>query len=317
MTIAENLNRILEAKADIKAAIENKGVDVGDAKIDEYAAKIDEIEGGGKMVLPVGTCFGNSTFKVFDTTLIDVSNLTNTSSMFRSCSNLENLDLTDWDMSNVTSLQGMFASCSKITTIGDVSNWRTSKVTNMSDFCYSCGKLVSIDMTNWDVGKVTTLYDSFGNAGSLTSVGDLSNWNLSSCNSLKTAFRGTKVSTFGDISNWNVSKVTAFDGVFQNCVNLVDLDLSGWDFSAGTSLANIFGGCTNLTNLSMGYNIKKSFSISDCKNLTKESLLSVINGLYDYSSGSTTYTLTIGTTNLAKLSDEEKAIATAKKWILA
>lgn len=47
MTIAENLQRIQTAKTDIKTAIENKGVNVGDITIDGYAAKIDEITVGG------------------------------------------------------------------------------------------------------------------------------------------------------------------------------------------------------------------------------------------------------------------------------
>lgn len=48
MTIQDNLNRIQQAKSDIKAAIESKGVYVDEAdKIDNYASKIYEIEQGG------------------------------------------------------------------------------------------------------------------------------------------------------------------------------------------------------------------------------------------------------------------------------
>ena len=47
MSIATEIQRLQQAKADIKAAIEEKGVNVGDETIDAYAAKIDEISGGG------------------------------------------------------------------------------------------------------------------------------------------------------------------------------------------------------------------------------------------------------------------------------
>ena len=47
MSIATEIQRLQSAKADIKSAIENKGVAVGDGTIDTYAAKIDEISGGG------------------------------------------------------------------------------------------------------------------------------------------------------------------------------------------------------------------------------------------------------------------------------
>ena len=47
MSIATEIQRIQTAKADIKTAIENKGVEVGDGKIDTYAEKINQISGGG------------------------------------------------------------------------------------------------------------------------------------------------------------------------------------------------------------------------------------------------------------------------------
>ena len=51
-------------------------------------------------------------------------------------------------------------------------------------------------------------------------------------------------------------------------------------------------------------------------NLTRNCLLEMLNNLKDLT-GATTKTLTLGTTNLKKLTDEEKLIATNKNWILA
>lgn len=50
MAIADELQRLIDAKADIKASIENKGVTVGDSTLDTYASKIDEITTGGGSV---------------------------------------------------------------------------------------------------------------------------------------------------------------------------------------------------------------------------------------------------------------------------
>lgn len=47
MSIANEIQRLQSAKADIKSAIENKGVTVGDGTIDTYAQKISEISSGG------------------------------------------------------------------------------------------------------------------------------------------------------------------------------------------------------------------------------------------------------------------------------
>lgn len=46
-TVAENLQTIIDSKAAIKAAIEAKGVAVGDAHLTQYAGKIEEIQQGG------------------------------------------------------------------------------------------------------------------------------------------------------------------------------------------------------------------------------------------------------------------------------
>ena len=66
-----------------------------------------------------------------------------------------------------------------------------------------------------------------------------------------------------------------------------------------------FGGLTNL---------KIDLDLSTCPALTKESLLNVFNEAADVTASPKT--LTLGTTNLNKLTAEEKAIATNKGWTL-
>ena len=52
MSIANEIQRLQSAKADIKSAIEEKGVTVGDGTIDIYAEKISEISVGSGASLP-------------------------------------------------------------------------------------------------------------------------------------------------------------------------------------------------------------------------------------------------------------------------
>ena len=47
MSIATEIQRLQTAKANIKTAIENQGVTVGDGTLDTYAALISQISGGG------------------------------------------------------------------------------------------------------------------------------------------------------------------------------------------------------------------------------------------------------------------------------
>lgn len=78
-----------------------------------------------------------------------------------------------------------------------------------------------------------------------------------------------------------------------------------------------FEGATQIEIITIDGPLGKSFNVSYCKKLTHDSLMSFVNALMDYSGSGTTYTMTMGTTNLAKLTDGEKAIATQKGWTLA
>ena len=60
--------------------------------------------------------------------------------------------------------------------------------------------------------------------------------------------------------------------------------------------------------------MKLDLILSNCPKLTHDSLMNVINEAADVTSSPKT--LTLGSTNLNKLTDEEKAIATNKGWIL-
>ena len=57
------------------------------------------------------------------------------------------------------------------------------------------------------------------------------------------------------------------------------------------------------------------WDLDTCTALTVDSLVSVLNALQQLDEG-TSYTCTIGSDNLAKLSDQQKAIATNKGWTL-
>ena len=74
-----------------------------------------------------------------------------------------------------------------------------------------------------------------------------------------------------------------------------------------------FNNCTSLEHLIVTGTIgQNGFDVSACP-LSHDSLMSIINAL---KSGVSGLTVTLGSTNLAKLTDAEKAIATQKGWTL-
>lgn len=85
------------------------------------------------------------------------------------------------------------------------------------------------------------------------------------------------------------------------------------------TFTNWFVGCSDLVEILFTDEsvIGNNIDLSVCKNLSYESLMTVINALEDKTGSSTQFVCTIGTDNLNKLSNEEKAIATGKGWGLA
>ena len=107
--------------------------------------------------------------------------------------------------------------------------------------------------------------------------------------------------------------VQNFIGCFQNCKKLESLHLPSGFGQKATQLGNCFRNCISLTTITGNPNFKVSFSLSTCNNLTHDSLMVIINGLQTVTS---TQTLTLGSTNLAKLTEADKKIATDKGWTL-
>jgi surface protein len=213
-------------------------------------------------------------------------------------------EIANLDTSNITNMKSMFQYCNGLTML-DLSNFNTQNVTKMENMFDSCNKLTTLNLSSFDTTNVSSLYSAFRN-----------------CNSLLTL----------DLSNFNTSKVTRIAYMCYGCLKLSTLDIS-FDMGKVNDVEKLFGSCTKLTDLTFGSNLGKGYSqrsiysdykldLSPCTLLTHDSLMSVINGLYDLNltydvaNGGTLYRqqLVLGSTNLAKLTADEIAIATAKGW---
>ena len=136
-----------------------------------------------------------------------------------------------------------------------------------------------------DTSQVTNANTMFGYSASLTTVPklDLSNatntqWLFNACSALQT------------IEEINFSANTPFNETFKSCSALTNMTVTG-----------VIG--------------QNGLDLSASTLLSHDSLMSVINSLESKTSG--TWTVTLGTTNLAKLTATEKGIATNKGWTLA
>lgn len=108
--------------------------------------------------------------------------------------------------------------------------------------------------------------------------------------------------------------VTFLDvGCFYGCNHLTTISLPNTITIFGNQA---FRGCTALANITMenGWNSDAQFNYSN--GITVESLVGILNALFDRTAQSAK-TITIGSTNLNKLTAEQIAVATNKNWNLA
>lgn len=109
--------------------------------------------------------------------------------------------------------------------------------------------------------------------------------------------------------------VCGIDGeyMFTRCYSIQTIP--EYDFRNFTATSQCFYGCGSLTNVGGFVGLKVSTDFSSSSLLTHDSLMNIINKVADVNKNP--QTLTFGSTNLAKLTDEEKAIAINKGWTLA
>ena len=101
--------------------------------------------------------------------------------------------------------------------------------------------------------------------------------------------------------------------MFNGCGKLTSLDVSNFDTNKVTNMSGMFYNCNSLTELDSMQNIPVTLDLSSTI-LDTTSLLDVINNLVTIT---TTQTVTLGSTLLAKLTEEQIAIATNKGWTIA
>lgn len=209
---------------------------------------------------------------------LNTSNVTNMYNMYRNCCSLQKVPL--MDTSKVTNMTSTFYNCYNLKEIREM---ETSNVTLMGNIFYYCYSLKEI--TGLETSKVTYMGNMFNNCYLLEKIAGL-----------------------------NTSNATNIDYMFNYCYSLKEIP--ELDTSKVSSMRNILSNTYLLQNIKGINKITDAISISIAKYLNHTSLIKLLNALVDLS-GQTAKKLTIGTTNLEKLTDEEKAIATSKNWTLA
>lgn len=196
-------------------------------------------------------------------------------------------EVPEWaDFEGATDLSNMFNDCTLLQTIPLID---TSNVTNMSEMFNDCSNLQTIPII--DTSNATNMYRMFG-----------------SCNNLQT------------IPQIDTSNVTDISRMFYSCNNLVSLPK--FDCTKVTNIdRHLYGTKNNLTdvggweNLSCNWN--DNYGLVTCPNLTYQSCINVLNGLYDFIGNGSTETRTLKVhANFLTTVGDEISIGTNKGWTI-
>lgn len=119
-------------------------------------------------------------------------------------------------------------------------------------------------------------------------------------------------STVKTVATTGVTKfIGVAPGCFQGCANLHTVGTI--DVSGLTYVGNLFLGCISLKHIGMTH-FKLAFDISASTQFEQSDLVEIIGNL---DTVTTAQTLTMGATNLAKLTSDQILVATGKGWTLA
>lgn len=227
---------------------------------------------------------------------LDTSLIRQTQNMFRNNKDLIEAPL--FDTSNVTNMNSMFVDCSSL---NYVPSYDTSNVINMNSMFSKCYELLRAPL--FDTSNVT----NFGNI-------------FNGCSKLEY------------VPKYDTSKASDLNNMFNGCSKLKEIPLLNCD---NVIIINrIFIYCNKLENIGGLENLGKAYKqktenyqnyellLSSSNSLTHESLMNVINNLYDLNltynvaEGGILYKqkLNLGATNKAKLTEEEIQIAINKGW---
>lgn len=261
--------------------------------------------------------------------LIQYNDTENVESISRTFYNSKVVRVPDLNTNKVKDFSYAFAYSS----ISEFPNWDFSNAENIGYLLQQCSSLNTNIVIN-NLSKLTGDYclnGAFQQSG-VTSV-TLNGLNPDIAYSINNAFfdNGLLKSISLNTTTGVPMKVKSMSETFNYCSQLKTLPLmdltqcTRFSISGCNSLESIPAyDLSNITSIKLSdlyklaefhaTGMKVSFNISSSTTFTREALVEILNNLATITS---TQTLTMGATNLAKLTDEDKAIATNKGWTLA
>lgn len=344
-TFDENIDRIEQAKSDIKAAIEEKGVYVGDGNINTYANKVRMIKERGKMQKTNVTITENNTTTsvVPDDGYVGLEKVTiNTEIPF------ENGETRTYTKNGTYALEPTegYKAIENATIVVDVQADEKPQLPNGITFSGSTWE--TFDMGEYDWSNHYYFAQMFNNCNKLkhivnmpenlkpygstykmfyfTKLIELPMIDLSCVGNTTEMFCLDKYTSDGErptvIPPYDMHNVVIADSMFGNLRDIVSIPLL--DFTNMKSCVNIFStGNYGVKATEVGgfLNVRCNLDLWEFRRITVESIYNVLNYLYDFNANhivpdSTEGKITFGKGREELFTDEMIAIAINKGWTI-
>ena len=175
----------------------------------------------------------------------------NMSNMFRGCTSLEGVDLSDFNLNRVGSMWGLFNGCASLENV-DFSNINTNSLNTMGYMFHGCNSLTNLDLSYFNTKNFKDMSNMFRLCSSLTTL-NLNNFDTNNVETMFNMFEGCiKIETL-DLSSFRTSSLKTTMSMFKNCNALINLDISGFDTSNVTTMGGMFNGCSSIISLDLSH----------------------------------------------------------------
>ena len=204
------INNLTNFLTDVATAIKTKKGDNTPIPASNFDTEITNLPSGGGnenaiidfgLIGKTGTNSKYINYAITKVPNFDATDYTSFKDMFKNCSNLENVVITN--TSSVVDMSGMFSGCYELITIPSLD---TSSATNMSSMFNGCSKLTTI--SGLDTSSATNTSNMFNNCYELTTIPVFDLGKVVTGTNMRYMFSGCrKLNT------------TSLDNILQSCIS--------------------------------------------------------------------------------------------------
>jgi surface protein len=177
---------------------------------------------------------------------------------FLGCNNL-NITATDLpNLSNVSNTQSMFLNCSTLNGPSNINSWNTAAVTNMSEM-FKEAEAFNQNIGLWNTAAVTDMDAMF--LGAIVFNQNIGSWNTAAVTDMGGMFQAAYAFN-QNIVSWNTKAVTDMKSIIRSALNF-NQNIGSWYTAAVTDMSEMFYNATAFNQDIGSWNINNVINMTD------------------------------------------------------